>query len=137
LGEKFSPWHACGKEYERYSKLMRESGELHLMGCTLRLAEGDGDVGRAARQWSDLFGITMSRGELAFTNARMGFVPGEEKKPEGLGEVVIGVESKNILDGILNRAREEGLWRAADSRFLMLGLMWRVVLLDDQVKARL
>ncbi|KPI35205.1 uncharacterized protein AB675_10147 [Cyphellophora attinorum] len=137
LGERFSPWHACGKEYERYVELMEESGELHLLGCTLRLAEGDGDVGGAARQWSDLFGIPLSRGELAFTNARVGFVKGQEKRSEGLTLITIGVGSENRLSGILNRAREEGLWRAADGSFLMLGIMWKVVLLDGYIKARL
>ena len=136
LTQRFSPWHACGKEYERYVELMKETSHLHLLGCSLRLASGDNDVGAAARQWSDLFAISMTRGGLAFTNASMSFEEGVRGQPEGLAHIVVGVDSKDQLDGILNRAREAGLWRAADGSFLMLGVMWRFVPLEKP-KAKL
>lgn len=129
LNERFSPWHACGKDYESYIKLMKQTSHLHLLQCTLRLGSEDSNVAGAAKQWSDLFGVPVSRDELAFTNARMSFVPGSEGKSEGLHSITIGVETKRELNGILNRAREAGLWRAADGSFLLLGVLWKLTLL--------
>ncbi|TLD24652.1 hypothetical protein E2P81_ATG11988 [Venturia nashicola] len=68
LKERFSPWHACGPDFQSYSRSMRNFSDLHLLGVLLRLEEGDVDTEGAAREWRDVFGVDMSRDLLAFTN---------------------------------------------------------------------
>lgn len=84
LMERFSPWHACGFNFSNYSKAMKKHSHLHLLGALLRLAPGDVDMEGAAREWTDVFGVKMTRVLLAFTNARMGFVRGEKGREAGL-----------------------------------------------------
>jgi len=122
LKSRFSPWHACGKEYDRYSAIMKRHSDLHLVGALLRLAPGDVDTESAARQWQDVFGVGMSRDLLAFTNARMGFIRGQEGKAEGLDSISIAVEGGGRFDGILQRASEEGL--CGDGWINMCGVKW-------------
>jgi hypothetical protein len=122
LKNPFSPWHACGPDYENYSALMKKHSDLHLVGALLRLAPGEVDTEAASRQWEQIFGVGMSRDLLAFTNARMGFVRGEEGKKEGLDSITISVEGKDRLEGILQRAKEEGL--CGDGCINMCGVRW-------------
>lgn len=129
LMSRFSPWHPCGSDYDGYVKEMKNSAALHLLGCTLRLGPGDEDVNAAAQQWSDTFGIPVTRNELAFTNSRMAFVKGEQGKPEGLLSVTVGVDGKARMQGILDRASKAGL--CGDGWFEMVGVRWYLVLLDD------
>src|ERR1700743_3417711 len=84
LGSTFSPWHACGSEYEKYSAGMRRCAHLKLVSATLRLAPGQTDVERAAQQWQDYFGIKREGSDLLFTNSRLKFVPGVDGQPDGL-----------------------------------------------------
>ena len=134
LHERFSPWHAAGPDYEAYVKGMRETEGLHLMRVRLRLAAGDGDVGGAVEQWSGLFGVESKGDELAFTNCKMGFVEGHPSRPEGLVEVVVGVESKEEIRKILERASK--LCLNGDGWFEAVGVRWSLVLMDD-LRARL
>ena len=132
LGERFSPWHAAGPKasYKEYSAGMRRHADLHLLSAVLRLAPGDEDVVGASKQWEGLFGVKrVSDTEVGFTNAKMGFVEGRDGMNEGLVEVVIGVEERERLKGILERAREEGLVFDGEKRFEMLGVKWRFMLI--------
>ena len=88
----------------------------------LRLAPRDADTEGAARQWSEIFGIGTSRDLLAFTNARMGFVRGQEGKPEGLDCITMAVNGKDRFEGILERTSKEGL--CGDGWINMCGVRW-------------
>jgi hypothetical protein len=88
---------------------MKRTSHLTLEGCILRLAPGDVRHEDAARQWEEVFGVGRSRDLLAFTNARLGFVPGREGVPEGLESVTVGVNGKERFEAILERARREGV----------------------------
>jgi hypothetical protein len=130
LKERFSPWHACGSDFPKYSGLMKKHSYLHLIGALLRLKPGDVDTEGAARQWRDVFGVDMSRDLLAFTNARMGFVRGVEGEKEGLESVTVGVEGRERFEGILGKASEEGL--CGDGWINMCGVKWYFVLLKEK-----
>lgn len=109
LQDRFSRWHPCGDDYNNYSERMKKHANLSLLGCILRLAPGDIDAEGASKQWEELFGVLRNRDLLAFTNARLGFVPGSDNEPEGLANITIGVRGQDYLDGILRRAKERGL----------------------------
>lgn len=126
LTSRFSPWHACGLSYRKYSDGMRQSEHLSLEGCILQLEPGDVEHEAAARQWEEIFGIAKSRDLLAFTNARLGFIPGKEGQAGGLVSITVGVGDKLELDGILQRAREVGLYE--DHQIKMCGILWYFVL---------
>lgn len=117
-----SPWGACGEDFESYSKGMRQAADLHLSGVLLRLGAGDVDTEGASKQWSQIFGVPTSRDLLAFTNARMGFVRGEEGKREGLDCITVAVNGKERFEGILDAARELGL--CGDGWINMCGVRW-------------
>jgi len=122
LTSPFSPWHACGSDYKAYSAIMKRNTHLQLSGLVCRLAPGDVRHEDAPRQWEDMFGVARSRDLLAFTNARLGFMRGEEGKPEGLVSITIGVTGQETLKGILDRASKEGL--CGDGWINMLGVKW-------------
>jgi hypothetical protein len=136
--ERIAPWHALGPSsgWDRYGAAMRRSGHLWLLGVKLQLSEEDRDVEGAARQWESLFGVKkVGKGEVGFTNARMEFLEGKEGEGDGLKEVIVGVGGREELEGILRRARAEGLQvmneRGGGGTFTMLGVKWRIVLLED------
>ncbi|KAH7109296.1 hypothetical protein B0J11DRAFT_545239 [Dendryphion nanum] len=126
LKSRFSPWHACGPDYKAYSSVMKQTSHLSLEGCVLRLATGDLGHEAAARQWEETFGVTRSRDLLAFTNARLGFVPGRDGEHEGLISVTVGVNGQVELDDILERARQDGL--CGNGWIKMCGIKWTFVL---------
>ena len=128
LGERFSPWHACGKEYGRYVKGMKEAGKLHLLGCMLKVREGD-KVEEAAEQWSGIFGIPRVQNDLTFTNCSMGFVEGRKGEKEGLVSVTVGIEGNMRLQEIERRAKEAGVWK--DDCIEMVGVKWSLTLMTD------
>ena len=146
LETRFSPWHACGGDYARYSAGMRKTGHLHLLSCKLRLAAGDTDVDGAVAQWSGLFGVSTSRQtskdglpvDLAFTNSSMRFVAGEEAKSEGLVSITVGVDGKEELQSIKDRARKEGVWidgkgeSATGGWVEMVGVKWYLVSMEPE-----
>jgi hypothetical protein len=105
---------------------MKRSQHLTLEGCVLRIAPGDVGHEAAARQWEDIFGVSRSRDLLAFTNSRLGFIPGQEGKPEGLVSITVGVYGKDKLESILQRASKEGL--CGDGWINMCGIKWYFVL---------
>jgi hypothetical protein len=148
MKERFAPWHACGplSGFEKYGAAIKRHSQLHLMAVTLRLAPEDTDVEGAVRQWESLFGVGRLEGEgsreVAFTNAIMEFCEGRDGEKEGLRDVVIGVEGNEKFQGILKRAREEGLEVEEDlgvaGDFQMLGVRWVIILMDEGiVKSRL
>lgn len=130
LLNRFSPWHACGKDFERYTSLMKQTSDLHLLGCTLALGPDDQDTAGAVQQWSTIFSIPATGNQIAFTNARMGFVGGQEGTPEGLQTITVGVETKERLQDILERAQDAGLCDLSAQTIKMVGVRWHLVLLD-------
>lgn len=123
---RFSPWHACGTNHKAYYPGMRRSAHLSLEGCVLRLQPGDDGHEAAARQWEETFGIARSRDLLAFTNARIRFVPGQHARPEGLVSITVGVTRHVHLDALLRRAEKAG---ACDNEnVVMCGVKWNFVL---------
>ena len=133
FGERFSPWGPCGPDLRSIVKGCGRLGICILL-MHLRLAPGDADTGGAARQWSEIFGIGTSGDLLAFTNTRMGFVRGQERKPEGLDCITMAVNGKDRFEGILERASKEGL--CGDGWINMCGVRWCFV--DDrEVKDKL
>ena len=131
--ERWAPWHACGpgSRWAAYGEVMRRHGHLYLLGASLQLAPGDVDVEGGAKQWETLFGVKrVGTGEVGFTNSRMDFLKGQEGEDGGLKEIVVGVEGKEKLLGILKRARREGLEvdeGGTGGQFSMLGARWRMV----------
>lgn len=126
LKSRFSPWHACGSDHKTYYPGMRRAAHLSLEGCVLRLQPGDYGHEAAARQWEETFGVARSRDLLAFTNARLGFVPGQYARPEGLVSITVGVRGQGRLDAILERARRAGVCENGDVN--MCGVRWIFVL---------
>ena len=122
---------------------MKRHGHLHLLGAILQLAPGDVDVEGAAKQWETLFGVKkVGIGEVRFTNSRLAFLNGQEGKSEGLKEIVVGVEGREKLLSILERARKEGF--EVDERvggkggqFSMFGVTWRIISLETGVASHL
>ncbi|KAF9697988.1 hypothetical protein EKO04_004316 [Ascochyta lentis] len=98
LKSRFSPWHACGPDYEKYYPRMKQTAHLSLEGCVLRLQAGDHGHEAAARDWEEVFGVARSRDLLAFTNARMGFIPGRDGHPEGLVSITVGKLAFAVMD---------------------------------------
>jgi len=129
LTSSFSPWHACGADYNSYSAGMRRCANLQLVSVVCRLAPGDTDTEAAARQWEELFGVPGEGNELAFTNMRMKFIKGEKDKPDGLESITIAVEGEQRFNAILEAAREEGL--CGDGWINMLGVKWYFTLVGD------
>jgi hypothetical protein len=129
LETQFSPWHACGPEYEKYAAGMRRCSHLKLLGVTLRLAPGQSDVEGAAQQWQEYFGIRREKGGLLFTNSRLEFVPGVEGQPEGLESITIEVKGKKRFDKMLEIVSKEGL--CGDGWTNLLGVKWYFVLKED------
>jgi len=126
LATLFSPWHACGSDYRVYGPGMKRTSHLSLEGVVCRLEPGNLGHEAASRQWEEIFGVPRSRDLLAFTNARLGFIPGREGQPEGLVSVTVGVNGKEKLEAILHRASKEGL--CGDGWINMVGIKWYFVL---------
>jgi hypothetical protein len=133
VSDRFSPWHACGEEYERYVKVMRQTQHLHLISCVLRLGPGDHDTAGAADQWARSFGIPKAGEKLAFTNAQMSFHPGSAAHKEGLLSLSIGVANKAVREGILGRAKEQVV--SGDGWFEALGVKWYIM--DTEARSQL
>ena len=126
LKSRFSPWHACGSDHKVYYPGMRRAAHLTLEGCVLRLQPGDYGHEAAARQWEEIFGVARSRDLLAFTNARLGFVPGRKGCAEGLISITVGVAKQKELDALLNRALSSGMCNNGCVK--MCGVQWNFVL---------
>ncbi|PGG95402.1 hypothetical protein AJ79_10076 [Helicocarpus griseus UAMH5409] len=128
---RFSPWHACGADYDSYSRGMKRTADLHLIEATCRLPPRDTDTDAALQQWEETFGISKSGASLQFTNARMRFLPGVDGKSEGLASISIAVQGEGRLRAIFDRARELGL-ESDDGWVDMLGIRWRFVAADGR-----
>jgi len=129
LSSTFSPWHAAGADYGSYSAGMKRRSDLHLIGAVCRLGSGDTNTEAALSQWEELFGLPRDLNQLVFTNARMGFVKGTKGQPDGLVSITIAVEGEERLAGIVQRARERGVW---DEGFVkIVNLKWFFVLAGE------
>jgi hypothetical protein len=129
LSSTFSPWHAAGTDYASYAAGMKRRSDLHLIGAVCRLAPGDTNTEAALKQWEELFGLPRDLNQLVFTNARMGFVKGAKGQPEGLVSITIAVEGEDRLAGIVQRARQRGVW--GDGYSEMLNLRFYFVLAGE------
>ena len=129
MGSTFSPWHACGNNYESYAAGMRRCAHLCLAEAACQLAPGDRNTEAAARQWEGIFGVRRIQNGLAFTNARLRFVPGEKGKSEGIASITIAVDGGKELNDIWDRAKEMGLCR--DGWIDMLGIRWYLARASD------
>lgn len=121
---QFSPWHACGKDFESYEAGMKRQADLQFVSATCRLKEGDNDPVGAARQWEELFGVKRAKEpfSLAFSNMDVSFVNWQEGEHEGLESITIAVNGAERFDRILHRASKEGL--CGDGWINMLGVKW-------------
>lgn len=126
LKTRFSPWHPCGPDKEAYIAGMKRNAHLSLLGVVCRLAPGDGNGEEAATQWEKIFGVPRSRDLIAFTNARIGFMRGEEGKPDGITSISIGVNSDRRRSEIYRVAEERGLLKnnAGITWIEMFGIRW-------------
>ncbi|XP_014554704.1 hypothetical protein COCVIDRAFT_39450 [Bipolaris victoriae FI3] len=135
IGTRFSPWHACGPASESYMRGMEQTGHLALEGCVLRLEPGDVDREGAAQQWEEIFGVSRSGDTVAFTNARLAFISGQDGLPEGLVSITVGVKGKDNHNAILERAQTAGIWSEGCAE--MCGIKWYFTLTghsDDRGK---
>jgi hypothetical protein len=122
---RFSPWHACGKDYASYSAGMMRQSDLELVSVHCRLAAGDTNTMEAALQWERIFGVSQSFQDLSsltFTNAQLVFLEGVEGEPEGLESITIAVTGEDRFNGILEKASKKGL--CGDGWINMLGIKW-------------
>ena len=126
---EFSPWHACGPDFAKYSTGMKRCSHLKLVSAVLRLAPGQTDVGAAAQQWQDYFGVKRNGSELDFTNAHLKFVPGVDGMHEGLESITIEVKGKDRLERMLEVGDKEGL--CGDGWTNLLGIKWYFVSKDE------
>ncbi|KAL1953458.1 hypothetical protein VTO42DRAFT_2796 [Malbranchea cinnamomea] len=135
---RFSPWHACGPDYDAYSAGMRRCAHLRLLSAVCRLAPGDADVDGALEQWQRLFGVKKRGKWLEFTNAKMGFEAGspissdsadkQGKTKEGLVSITIAAQGEGELEGIFDRARKCGVSVNASEGWVdMIGVRWYFV----------
>ena len=129
LESTFSPWHACGTDFEKYSAGMKRCSHLKLIQATLRLGADQSDVGKAAQQWEDYFGIKREEGQLLFTNARVKFIAGVEGQPEGLDSITIQIKGRKRFERTLELVAKEGL--SGDGGTNLLGVKWYFVLDDE------
>lgn len=130
LKTQFSPWHAAGSDLTTYEPGMTRAAHLSLEGCSLRLAPGQNHED-AARQWEEIFGVGRSRDLVAFTNSRLGFVRAAEGKPEGLLSITVGVNGRDKIADIWERASKLGL---KENRWVnMCGIRWFFVLTGNGV----
>lgn len=141
LNTRFSPWHACGPDEKSYIEGMKRNSHLSLLGVVCRLAPNDGDGETAATQWEQIFGAPRSRDLVAFTNARLGFIHGEEGKPDGIVSISIGINSDVKRQAVFQRAEERGLFETdGSSRWInMFGIKWYFALTgnDDKSQSKL
>ena len=135
LTERFSPWHPCGGDYDRYIFDMKKTLHLHLLGCNLHLGSNDTNADGATQQWSNTFGIPVSHGHLVFTNAKIGFSYGQAELSEGLLYITIAVDDKNRMNEILDRARAAGKTvHTPGAWFEMVGVRWNFASFDKMCR---
>ncbi|KAL2839414.1 hypothetical protein BJY01DRAFT_237122 [Aspergillus pseudoustus] len=130
LTSRFSPWHACGPDFQGYAAAMARSSHFQLLGVTCRLASGDKDTEGAARKWEQTFGVIRDGSELVFTNARLRFLEGVKNVSDGLESITVGLHGKALYDQVHRTAREQQVEKGG--QVLMLGVKWHFVLLDSK-----
>lgn len=134
IATRFSPWHACGPDTASYIAKMKKYAHLSLIGVVCRLPPGDWGSEKAASQWEETFGVARSRDQNAFTNARLGFLHGEESQREGIMSISIGVKGDKNRQEILKRAEERGAMGGDGLRkwVEMFGIRWNFVVTGDK-----
>lgn len=133
LKERFSPWYPCGPNQDAYIAKMKQYSHLSLLGAVCRLAPGDWGAELASTQWEQIFGVPRSRDLAQFTNARVGFLHGEEGEQEGMISITIGVVGERRRDEILQRAQQAGVVKQEKGRPVveMVGVRWNFVLTGE------
>jgi hypothetical protein len=120
---------------------MKEYGHLSLLGAVFRLAPGDWGAELAATQWEQTFGVPRSRDLIQFTNARVGFLHGEEGRREGIESITIGVVGERRRQEIFKRAEELGILETDQQKrksVRMFGIKWGFVLTgEDEPSSKL
>jgi hypothetical protein len=120
---------------------MKKHAHLSLLGAVCRLQPGDWGAELASTQWEQTFGVPRSRDLIQFTNARVGFLHGEEGMPEGICSISIGVVGEKRRQDIFARAKEMGLLEEDEMKrkwVEMLGLRWYFVLTgEDEERSKL
>ena len=119
---------------------MKEYGHLFLLGAVCRLEPGDWGSEVAATQWEQTFGVPRSRDLIQFTNARVGFLHGEEGKDQGIESISIGVAGEKRRQEIFKRADERGVVEGDGLRrwINMLGVKWHFTVTgEDQPSSKL
>ena len=141
LATRFSPWHPCGPDEKSYIAKMKQYGHLSLLGIVCRLAPGDWGSELAATQWEQTFGVPRSRDLIQFTNARVGFVHGEEGLREGIETITIGVVGERRRQEIFKRAEAMGILETDEHgrKFVrMFGIKWGfAITLEDELPSKL
>lgn len=112
---------------------MKKYAHLSLLGAVTRLIPGEGTGEEAATQWERIFGVPRSRDLCAFTNARLGFLRGQDGKPDGIESISVGVVGDRRRREVFRRAEEMGL---LDGDGLMkwvkmFGIKWHFVLTGE------
>ena len=136
LESPFSPWHACGPDYESYSAAMARISHLQMLEATCRLAPGNTtttttkDPEEAARKWQTMFGVERDGNTSAFSNMRLRFIRGRRGKPEGLESITVGIKGRKTYQDVLRRAGDANVLHNGRAR--MLGIDWHFVALDDE-----
>jgi hypothetical protein len=92
----------------RYGTVISPNSDLHLVGAVCRLAPGSRDTEAAARYWEETFGVPRVGDQLLFTNTWIEFEKGEGGN-RGLVSITIAAEGEARLNGILKRARQDGV----------------------------
>lgn len=113
---------------------MKRCSHLRLVEVVCRLAPGDTNTASAAKQWEETFGVPATQNQLAFTNGRARFIPGEEGKSEGIVSITIAIEGDKSFNSAINRAKKRGVYK--NGEIDMLGLKWNFVLAGGE-KSRL
>ncbi|KAK3698933.1 hypothetical protein LTR37_016720 [Vermiconidia calcicola] len=133
LTTRFSPWHPCGPNVKSYTSKMEEYGHLSLVGAVCRLQPGDWGSELASTQWEQIFGVPRSRDLIQFTNARVGFLHGEDGQPEGIISITIGVVGERRRQEIFRRAKEMGILDGDGSGkwVNMVGVKWYFALTSE------
>ena len=135
---RFSAWHPAGPNEKSYIAKMKQYGHLSLLGAVCRLAPGDWGAELAATQWEQTFGVPRSRDLIQFTNARVGFLHGEEGHREGIESITIGVVGERRRQDIFKRAQEMGILETDEQKrksVRMFGIKWGFVLTGEDERS--
>lgn len=108
------PWHPAGPSWQK-AKTNKVNG---IVGVTIQCD----DPQHVARRWSEITEIALESDTLAFSNAKIRFVPINDGRPEGLSELDI----KADIDSVTRAAEKLGV-RTGDSQVTICGVRLNLV----------